>query len=1002
LTIAASGVQAQTGTITGRITDATSGQPISAAQVFVPEIDLGALSQQNGRYLLVNVPAGTHTLSVERIGYATQTREVTVGDGGTVVEDFALQEEALQLNEVIVTGTPGGALRRSLGNTVARVDAEQVTEQAVITDVEELLSARTPGLNLQRTTGNVGAGSPVRIRGVSSLELGAEPLIYVDGIRIDNDQTLGPSIGDGTGGASNALNDINPQDIASIEVVKGPAAATLYGSEASAGVIQIITKRGVSGAPEFTLQTQQGTRFMPDPEGKLGTQYYCEPFASGAPRTGACPEDLIRTFNIYAHERDYNGNELFGNGYMQSYNFSVRGGTDQVRYFISGDWGDDNGIVDWNWNNGISGRANLSVLLGDVTVDVSSGYVDGETRYASPIPGQGGVWNDMKWAYGYRLNSINTSAFEGGLRGFQEHTPENIADIHATREYNRFTGSMTISHDFRGWLTHRAIIGVDKSWDTNTRYVPLDPDGFFAENVLGEVVYGRPQVTSQSLDYGISARYQLTETIGTTTSFGAQYNSRYREEVEGTGSGFASALQASINQTAQSNLEVDYDVTDSKSLGFYVQEELNFRDRLYLTAAVRADDSSTFGSDFDLVYYPKFSAAWVVSEESFWNFDFVNSLRLRAAWGEAGRQPSAFAAQNIYESFPGPGGSAGLAPDQPGNSAIKPERSREIETGLDVAMLDDRLSAEFTYFDNVTTDAITDDPLAPSFGFPGNQDRNLGEIHNWGWELSVDSRLVDMQAVRFDLGASATMVRNKITKLGGSLESPNFQLGHPYPAVVGAVVKSAEFDSTGDLIEATAMCDSGAGEYGNLQGGPVVPCNTIPEEQLLYGPSVPPYTFTVAPTVTLFNDLQLFALAEGQYGGWFADIMVEYAHRRNNTYLSVCQCNPLFEAAENAVFDDERYFGRVEAKFWKMRDIGIRYTLPQNIVGRVGADRASLSVSAHNLFFIWNGAKTDLGGGVIADPESRGQASGQTGGTLTNTYAFPGIATISASLRVAF
>ncbi len=999
LAVAASSLAAQTGSVTGRITDAQTGLPVPSAQVFIADLDLGVLTQQNGSYNLQNVPAGTQTLTVQRLGYREVTGTLQVSAGQTVIQDFEVTRAALQLDEVIVTGTPGGTQRRALGNAVARLDATELTERAAIGDLQDLLAARAPGVQFQRISGNVGGGSGIQIRGVSSLELGAQPLVYVDGIRIDNDQGVGPEIG--TGRDATPLNDINPADIESIEIVKGPAAATLYGTEASAGVIQIITKRGQAGEPEFSFSTRQGTNFMVDPAGKIGTQYYCQPLENGNPRSGACPDDLIRTFNIYEHERDFNGNEIFGYGYSQNYNLSVRGGTEQVRYYLSGDWSDEQGIVSYNWDNRTNFRGNMTVLLTEgLTIDVSTGYVEGETRFAGATPGDGGVWQDMVWAFGYRLNSINTSAREGGLRGFQEHTPENVADVDARREFSRFTGSLQANHTYGGWLTQRLIVGLDRGWDTNSRYTPLDPNGFFPENARGEIFYERPQVTNQTLDYAVNARYQLTDVIGTTTSFGAQYNRRQEETIENTGSGFGSPLQRSINQTTLANLLLDYTSEENKSLGFYIQEEVSLNDRLFLTGAVRADDNSTFGEDFDLVYYPKVSGAWVVSEEDFWGVDFINSFRVRAAWGEAGRQPSVFAARNLYTAFPGPGGRPGLAPDAPGNPNVGPERTSEIEWGFDIAVLDERLSAEFTYFDQTITDALTDQALPPSFGFPGQVDSNLGELKNWGWEIGMDARVIDRANVALDLAAAGSYVENQITFLGdGILESANFQLGHPYPSVVGARVVSAELDAPGQLNRESAMCDSGAGPFGNLKGGPLVRCVDIPEQQILYGPAYPKYTVSFAPTLTLFNDIQVFALAEGQYGRWVADIGAEFASRRDNSFFTVCKCNALVEAAENAVFDDERYFGRVNADFWKMREIGVRYSLPGSLVQRVGADRASISASARNPFTIWQRSETDYGGKRIPDPEINRNT---TAGANASIYEFPGIASVSVTMRVTF
>jgi len=193
----------QGGTVTGRVTDASTLEPIAAVQVFIAALDLGGLTQQNGRYLLQNVPAGTHTLSVSRIGYRTVEAQITIGGGATVEQNFAVTEEALQLDAIVVTGTVGGTQRRSIGNAVTVVDAAAITAQVPITSMQQMLSARTPGLNFTRQAGGLGTGSSINIRGFSSILIGNQPLIYVDGIRVDNSFGLGPE---------NAYSDGNSRD----------------------------------------------------------------------------------------------------------------------------------------------------------------------------------------------------------------------------------------------------------------------------------------------------------------------------------------------------------------------------------------------------------------------------------------------------------------------------------------------------------------------------------------------------------------------------------------------------------------------------------------------------------------------------------------------------------------------------------------------------------------------------------------------------------------------
>src|SRR5690606_23138580 len=344
----------ETGSISGRVTDAQTAQPISAAQVFIPALNAGALTDQEGRYTVVNVPAGSHTLTVQRIGYRNAEVAVTVPAGGSARQDIQISEEALALNEIIVTGTPGGTQRRAIGNSVTTVSAAALAATAQINSVQDLLEAQAPGLDFAVAPGNVGAGSPIRIRGVSSLELDQQPLIYVDGVRVNNETQAGPFLGNGSsgGGEVSVLEDFHPDEIESIEIIKGPAAATLYGTEASAGVIQIITKKGTQGAPQFNLSVSRGANYLANPSKKLGTQWGITPAGELKQGLGGYP-------NLYEYEKYALGNDPRQYGPTQSYNLSVRGGTESVRYFLSGTWQDDEGIVDYNYNQRLNLRGNI-------------------------------------------------------------------------------------------------------------------------------------------------------------------------------------------------------------------------------------------------------------------------------------------------------------------------------------------------------------------------------------------------------------------------------------------------------------------------------------------------------------------------------------------------------------------------------------------------------------------------------------------------------------------
>lgn len=298
---------AQQGQITGLVTNAATGQPIPSAQVFIPELSMGALSASNGRFVMLGVNAGTHTVRVERIGFAAATMEVTVAVDQTAEANFELQEVALNLDEIVVTGTGAPTQRRRLGQTITSVTSDELAI-APITNLSDALVGRLAGARGLISGGQTGAGSAIVLRGTSSISQRQSPLIYVDGVRMDN------ATEDASSATTDRLQDINPQDIDRVEVIRGAAAATLYGTEASSGVIQIFTKRGQTGAPVYAFSTDLQHLAFPR----------------------AFPDNC--GYNASEHQllcdSPWDANTAFA--YHQNYNLSVRGGTPGVRYYLSG------------------------------------------------------------------------------------------------------------------------------------------------------------------------------------------------------------------------------------------------------------------------------------------------------------------------------------------------------------------------------------------------------------------------------------------------------------------------------------------------------------------------------------------------------------------------------------------------------------------------------------------------------------------------------------------
>ena len=1023
----------QGGTVTGRVLDSRSGQPVSAAQVFISALDVGGLTQQNGRYLLQNVPAGTHTLSVARIGYRTEEAQVSVGGGQTVEQNFGLDEEALALDEIIVTGTPGGTQRRAIGNSVVSINASDIVAVAPVSNMQELLSGRTPGLQFTRRTGNVGSGSGIRIRGIGSFALHTNPLIYIDGIRVNNSTNAGPRVEDGgfeglgsspsaqNKGTTSVLDDLNPDDIESIEIIKGPAAGTLYGTEASAGVIQIITKRGAQGDVQISASIRSGFNFMTDPAGRLGTMYGCS-----STQTTPCPVGDVISYNMYDEANRYISGEepgpdggryfdwptknLYQYGLIQSYNMDVRGGTQTFRYFASANYDNEEGIEWYNKDKTARLRANLSITPGgNWSMDLSTGYVQGDTRYAAPVLNQGSPWQDMAWSNGFSLARINpwgTANANPRLGGFQEHLPDDIAKIDTTRDYSRFTGGLTLNYNLGDWLSQRLIVGLDRGWDINQVYFPVETvrSTVYSQTIKGEISRSNPITTNISLDYAITNTYDWEEKgLNFQTSVGGQYYIKMFEEADIIARAFASPTGSTINQTDVQQATLNFSFIESRSLGFYVQEQIGLNDRLFVTGAVRFDDHSAFGADFEALVYPKVSATWVVSEENFWGVDYINSLRLRSAWGQAGRQPDVFAKTDVYGVFPGVGGLSGITPVSPGNPEVGPEVSTEIEVGFDVALMDSRISAEFTYFTQKNEDALLEQEIAPNSGFPGAIQKNVGRIDNWGWEALLTAQIYEADSWSFDLRLNGDHVNNEVKDLGTTPSTTTIREGWSYPVHTGRYfVESADPSASGAPgTFSNAMCDSGTGgEPGEAQwpGGELVPCGTISgDTRLLKGRAFYTYKWGIAPSINMFNNtLQLFALAEGAYGREGVDNVLEWGHRYNNTLLSQTEDSPLYVAADDANFQDDRKKENYDADFWTLREIGFRYTIPQSWLA--GADRATFSLSARNVAFIWR-AQTTIFGGQVGDPEL-GSVENITG--ASNFRASPPTASISATLRVSF
>ena len=948
------------GTVQGRpisgVVANERGAGIAGAIVALMAGQARTTTDASGRFRLDRVAEGDVTLRVTAIGYRPAQQVVPARDSTVRI---VLSESVINLDEVIVTGTAGGAEKRAIGNAIGRVAVTEAVEVAPPAKIQDVMATAVPGVQILRSEGQIGSGGRTRIRGSSSLSLSNEPLIYVDGVRVNNESSAPGSYLFIS--ATSRVNDLNPEEIESIEILKGPSAATIYGTEASNGVIQIITKRGRQGRTTFDIHADAGAAWFMNPEGRYMPHAYI----------GADGE--IHDFRVLDKNRELGFPSPFSTGTPVAFGASVSGG-DQLRFFFSADANRDEGAVWNNWQNRYNARANLtySTRDGKFGVDASLGALRSKTRG----PGFQAIVEGITFAClfpGCEPDPANpsTTGWNDGSRGFSFYRPEDYETSEGWANVDRTTFSVKLTHRPFEWLRHQLTVGPDlvtNNTSTLVERVATARLPFFNYS-LGYKAEQQQRSTYFTLDYGASVDKKFGSNLIATTSAGAQYYSKQFTTVAATGSIFSIPGPSDITGAAQRQATETF--LENKTVGVYAQEQLAWKNRVFLTAAVRADDNSAFGSNFNAVYYPKFSASWVLSDEPFLsNSSLISQLRLRAAWGRAGLQPDVFSAIQTFQPKVGTGGAGGVSPQNFGNPDLKPEVGEETEAGFDLEMGRGRVGFEFTFYNKNVKDAILSAPLKPSGGFPGNQFINIGKTRNRGIELGLNVRPVESENVALDLRTTFATNDSKIIDLGGfppllaGLGSPLFGQYNVagfapaslfYKKVLGSTVQKIPFGGKEIPVGHNPICEGGT-DLGEGDGTEV-PCLNAP--RLYRGRPTPSWNGSVSATLTLWKRLRLFGLVEGLGGNTIMSCDAACsAHFYFQTRTVLDGSDPvlagyigmyLLEGDATNVWGD----GLFKAGFAKLRTISASYDFPNRIARFLGASRGSITMSAENLAILW-------------------------------------------------
>jgi len=976
-----------TGAIEGTVTVAETNAPLSDATVSLIGTSRGARTDAAGKFRIPGLTAGSYQVRAQRIGYTSLTKAVTVTAGQTTTAEFVLREAVLSLEALVVTGTAAESRKKEVGNATAAIDVTAIQAEPV-RNTQDILAGRAPGVTVMGNSGQPGAGGTIRLRGTNSITQSNAPIVYVDGVRIYSDPgPLTPNARQST----LAMNDIKPDDIERIEVVKGAAATTLYGTEASGGVIQIFTKTGTAGQRSWNLDLTAGSNFM----GHVGPS--SDP--TGLFLNECSGPNLHDAFdNVFVDPTCPGSGTWLQHGGIARTSLSVRGGGDAMTYFLSANYNDENGVVRTNGQKDGGVRGNFSFTPArNLSIGVNTSY---NRKNIDWLP-------DGNLANGFTLNVMRgpNNNFKGG-KGECANVPTTttcvtnayILDLTSTNNADHFILGGSIQWSPVSALTNRFNAGFDYNNNDIRSIIPFG----FLNLAAGSISSSNWNHTKLSLDYAGSYQNTLRSgQLASTFSWGGQLFED-REHFTGvTGQSFSGPGEPTLASAATITLGRD-DRPRVINAGFFLQELGGWRDRAFVTVGLRVDGNSAFGKSFGLQRYPKISAAYVLSDESFWPTNILPTFKLRAALGESGKAPGAFDAVRTWDPVAGDDGKPGVTVAQVGDSTLGPERTREFEVGFDASGLRDRVSMEATAFHTRTLGTLIGVTLPPSEGFSRSQLENVGTIENEGLEVQLNAALLRTTNIEWESRFSATWMRNKAVDVGGT--------------TIATGLGSSVRDSYGPDKKHMPVPAIYGAKITNPDALGVAPI--VASDQYI-GPVYPPRIFGLGMQFTLHRSLTLDAQADYQ-GGAYLTNFIGYQNALRSVWYPCYAAQKALKAAIGAdgkayTPDDNlslisgvsaRDQGRcavdrtvANSDFWisktdfvKLRSVSLAWNVPPRFVR--GAKTATLVLAGRNL---WKWTKFDG-----ADPESNDQSDAGTGLGRREYYQLPPYKSVSFSIRTSF
>jgi TonB-linked SusC/RagA family outer membrane protein len=994
----------QAATITGRVTG-EAGQPLGSVSVFIPSLNLGTVSRADGTYTL-SVPAAQAAtgqavqVTAQILGHRTRSETIQLTPGATATLNFQLSTDVLQLEGVVATGIGTTTTRERLGVSISSVSGEEIT-RVTQPNVVNAIAARAPGIEVTSSSGEPGASSYIRIRGTNTLVGSGQPLFVVDGVPIDNSENIMPlSQQYGTDSdlanavSTNRAMDINPNDIASIEILKGAAASAIYGARAANGVVLITTRTGQPGQTRASLTTSVAVDRV-----SQGVPLQRR-FAQGA--GGVTNDFSLRSWGaeITGESYDHWG-ELFEDGRMFDTNLSVSGGTDRTTYFLSVGQSNHDGVIVGNndrYNKTTARLRGSHQIAPGLALSGNFAYTESDGSYIQKGSNLSGLLlGGLRTPPNFNNRPYLTE--QGFHRSYTIPEPESMLDWgffdnpfwvieqnRSTADIGRAFGNVALDYAPTPWLQLNYTLGNDYANENRQDVYPIG-NYTYVTGYMGKAQFLNRQLTHSAIG---TATHRLNERVGGALTLGYSRESRRFDQFFVEGQDFIAPgiflLENTITRTP------DEFRSRINSEAVFGQAQLDLVDQLFLTAALRNDGFSTFGASQRRHWYPKFSAAWDVTRTlNVEQNPYLGFAKLRTAWGRAGNEPPVYgtvfgySAADIFDSY-NPllrttlGGRGALYTGiTRAQEDLGPEQTTEFEVGADFSFVRDRVGLGVTFYNAKTEGAIFFAPLSPSTGF-FQQLQNAADIRNRGFEVTLDVRPVQTRTFAWDLGGNWSTNDNEVLSLGaadrefvtigtGGFVGISAVVGHPIGVMRGGDFARCGQDERAVVVAACQGAPAGA-IYVGANGFPMVDPVTR-----VVGDPTPDWVAGIRNNFTFMGALQLSTLVDVRRGGdvWNGTRGALYSYGTHadtevrglqSTYGDFAGVPVVGPGVNQVVTFGENWFGggnlgsgfgpvdrqfMEDGSYVKLREVALSYSIPVGLARRMQMSQVDLRLAGRNL-----------------------------------------------------